>query len=686
MARAIAANPPRMRRLGEYSAHLLLTCAAYYVAGRIGLSTPFTSNNISPFWPASGVALSAVLIFGYRVWPGIALAAFLVNSSAIPHVAALGLACGNTLSALTGAYLLRRLPKFDATLSRLRDVLGLIAFAALGSTMVSATIGVATLRATSVHPWSGILSAWLMYWLGDAMGVLLVAPLLLTLRDLWRICRSSQALELASLLLLLSLGCYIIFSEQKVFPVRLHVLAFAVFPFVLWAAIRFGVSGCALATLLIGVVATTETAFGSGPFSQNSPLTNALLLQAYFGVFAVSGLTLAADVAEREKLERERELLIREQAMREARLQLAAIVESSADAILSKDLDGTITHWNHAAEQLYGYSPHEAVGKSAALLTAPERVADFPEIMRRVRSHERIKDYETIHQRKDGSRVEVSLSVSPILDGNGKVVGAAAIARDISSRKRAEEALMKAEKLSATGRLAASIAHEINNPLESLINLMYLMNQSEKLEGSTREYLSLAQQELRRAAHITKQMLAFHRRSSHPTPIRVGEALDNVLELYAPTTRNSGITVVKRYERDVVIRAFAEEIHQVIANLVRNAIEAVGTAGTIRVHVWRSREWCENGREGARIVIADTGPGIASENRERIFEPFFTTKGENGTGLGLWISNGIVQKHGGSIRVRSSTRTPGRGTVFNIFLPSASTYPSSEAAKNAARA
>ena len=150
-----------------------------------------------------------------------------------------------------------------------------------------------------------------------------------------------------------------------------------------------------------------------------------------------------------------------------------------------------------------------------------------------------------------------SLSVSPILDGSGKVVGAAAIARDISSRKRAEEALMKAEKLSATGRLAASIAHEINNPLESLINLMYLMNQSEKLEGSTREYLSLAQQELRRAAHITKQMLAFHRRSLRPTPIRLGEALDNVLELYAPTTKNSRITVVKRYEADVVDRRFS---------------------------------------------------------------------------------------------------------------------------------
>ena len=335
------------------------------------------------------------------------MAALLVNWSAIPHLrhwdSRAGILCRRSL-----AHICCDEPsEFDVTLSRLRDVLGLDRVCGAGQHHGERHIGVATLRATSVHPWSGILSAWLMYWLGDAMGVLLVAPLLLTLRDLWRICRSRDALELVPLVLLLSLGCYIIFGEQKVFPIRLHVLAFAIFPFVLWAAIRFGVSGCALATLLIGVVATTETAFGSGPFAQNSPLTNALLLQAYFGVFAVSGLTLAADIAQRENLEREREHLIREQARREARLQLAAIVESSADAILSKDLDGTITHWNYAAEQLYGYSQQEAVGKSAALLTAPERVDDFPEIMRRVRNDERIKDYETIHQRKDGSRVEV---------------------------------------------------------------------------------------------------------------------------------------------------------------------------------------------------------------------------------------------------------------------------------------
>src|SRR6516225_1251738 len=326
------------RSLRTYWLQVLTVFVAYLAAGKVGLSTPFTSNNISPVWPASGVALTAVLLFGYRVWPGIAAAAFLVNWGALPHVAAAGLACGNTLAALTAAFLLRRITNFDVSLSRLRDLLGLIAYAALGSTTVSASIGVAVLFTTRVHPWSGALSAWVIYWLGDAMGVLLVGPLLLTLPRLLKICRSPRAVELALLLVLLSITCFAIFSDQQVLPVKLHVLAFAVFPFVLWAAIRFGVSGCALSTLLIAVIATTETALGSGPFAQNTPLTNALLLQAFFGVLSVSGLALAAVIAERENLESEREQLIREQVLREARLQLAAIVESSADAIISEDM------------------------------------------------------------------------------------------------------------------------------------------------------------------------------------------------------------------------------------------------------------------------------------------------------------------------------------------------------------
>jgi integral membrane sensor domain MASE1 len=325
-------------RASRKYAQIAVVFAAYFITGRLGLVTPFTSGNISPVWPAAGVALAAALLCGFRVWPGIAGGAFLVNFlSPIPYIAAFGLAFGNTLAALTGAFLLRRIPNFHTSLSRLRDVLGLIVLAALGSTMVSATIGVAVLFGTHVRPWSDAGSAWLMYWLGDGMGVLLLAPVVMTFHNLFKIRNTAQIAELVALLALLATACFAIFSDHLFAALRLHVLAFAVFPFVIWAAIRFGVSGCGLSNLVIAAIATVETALGSGPFAQNNAFINAALLQVFFAVLSISGLILAAVVAERELAERERERLSREHLIQEAQLRLASIVESSDDAIIGKN-------------------------------------------------------------------------------------------------------------------------------------------------------------------------------------------------------------------------------------------------------------------------------------------------------------------------------------------------------------
>lgn len=180
-------------------------------------------------------------------------------------------------------------------------------------------------------------------------------------------------------------------------------------------------------------------------------------------------------------------------------------------------------------------------------------------------------------------------------------------------------------------------------------------------------------------------MLAFHRHSLQPVPVSPAKLLDSILDLYDSELHKGDIFVVKRYESAVRTNIFPDEIQQVFANLIRNAIEAVSRHGAITVHVFASRRWTADAQQGVRVVIADNGPGIPEENRERIFEPFFTTKGENGTGLGLWITGGIVHKHGGSIRVRSSTKVGRSGTVFNIFLPTAATSVSVESG-SAARA
>jgi signal transduction histidine kinase len=247
---------------------------------------------------------------------------------------------------------------------------------------------------------------------------------------------------------------------------------------------------------------------------------------------------------------------------------------------------------------------------------------------------------------------------------------AEALKTEIRERQRTQEALVHAEKGAALGRLAASIAHEINNPLTSLTNLLYLLQAQMASDPAAGHYASLADQELRRIARITKQMLGFYRESATPVSLKLSEIADGILELYEAQLSKHNITVDRQYAVEGVIEGFPAEMRQLFANLIGNAIEAAGHQGKVQVRISRACNWANPRRAGVRVSIADSGPGIAAANRQKIFDPFFTTKGESGTGLGLWVSQGIVHKHRGSIRFRSNAEKGRyRGTVFSIFLP-----------------
>ena len=438
-------SPPAMA--GQLT-QIAIVFVAYYLAGKLGQATAnIRSGNLGPVWPAYGVALAAILIYGYRVWFGVAAAAFVVAwLSPVPAIAAAGQAAGATLAALTGAYLLRSAAKFEPTLSRLQDAMMMIVVGAFGSTLVSASIGVSALYATHVQSYSGLGRAWLIYWLGDATGALLVTPLVLTLPALlwtrpWR-----RSAELGMLLLLLTAASFAVFSDFVLFRLQMEVVAFALLPFVMWAAIRFGMSGATMANFIVATIATTETAFGYGPFSRNTPFINAVLLDGFFAVLAVSGMALAAVIAEREQAQWEREQLVREQAVLEARLRLATIVESSNDAVIGTDIDGAITDWNKAAENLYGYTVGEVIGKPIFLLTPPERVSSCAEVIKGVKQGVPVIHYETVRRKKDGTEVEVSITGSPILGMNGEVIGLSSIERDIAERKRQVAELRDSEE------------------------------------------------------------------------------------------------------------------------------------------------------------------------------------------------------------------------------------------------
>jgi two-component system, chemotaxis family, CheB/CheR fusion protein len=349
---------------------------------------------------------------------------------------------------------------------------------------------------------------------------------------------------------------------------------------------------------------------------------------------------------------------------------LASIVEDSDDAILSKNLEGTILTWNKAAERMYGYRPEEVIGKNVSILLPPDRPQEVREILQRLRLGEKIEHYETRRRTKDGGVLYVSLTISPVRDAEGKVFGASTIARDITQTKMAEEALRNSERLAVAGRMAATVAHEINNPLETVTNVLYLLSRNQGLDEGARKYLKIADEELRRIAQITRSTLGLYReRDTTPGAVNLSEMIDNLLMFYQRQVQSLGVKVEKRYDSVGRVVGVSGELRQVIANLLANAIDALSVAGTkLKIHVYESADWQNLSKRGIRVVVADDGPGINAEIQVNLFRPFYTTKGQKGTGLGLWVSRGIVTKHGGTIRLRSRTGIR-HGTCFAVFLP-----------------
>jgi signal transduction histidine kinase len=280
-------------------------------------------------------------------------------------------------------------------------------------------------------------------------------------------------------------------------------------------------------------------------------------------------------------------------------------------------------------------------------------------------------EYETEYRTMfpDGSIHWISARARATFDKAGQPDRMIGIAMDITSNKLAEDALRKSEKLAAAGRLAATIAHEINNPLEAVTNLLYILRLNDKWDDNARTYVAQAEHELARIAHVTRQTLGFYRETTSPQVMELPKIVEEALTLYLPRIQAKNIRLSREYDETVKVTGLPGEIRQVVSNLVANAIDALPPAGALRIRVRHCRELHNSHRPGGRIVIADSGSGITRDHRKKLFEPFYTTKQDVGTGLGLWVSREIVQKHGGNITLRSSV-APGRtGTVFSIFLP-----------------
>ncbi len=374
-----------------------------------------------------------------------------------------------------------------------------------------------------------------------------------------------------------------------------------------------------------------------------------------FGIF-VHGYDVTEEVSARNKIE-------------ELAETNRAIADNAASALFLMDARGCATFMNPAAVQMTGYDLEELRDRPLHdyVHFRHEDGREFPidecPIVACFRNSNTLRNHEDRFLRKDGSMFPVSCSFTP-MHSAGEVRGGVLEVRDITQQKKAEEALRKSEMLATAGRFAATIAHEINNPLAGAVNLLYLARTSDAVTPKLKTYLDEADNQLQRVAQIARQTLGFYRERSTPASLNLASVVDSVLPLYAPKLEARSVIVQRDYLEARNIVANAGEVRQVISNLLTNSIDALPTGGHLKLRVKRSP------RAGyTRLMIADSGGGVHRENFKKIFEPFFTTKRDVGTGLGLWVTHEIVKNHGGHMRFASSTREGKSGTTFVIDWP-----------------
>jgi len=358
--------------------------------------------------------------------------------------------------------------------------------------------------------------------------------------------------------------------------------------------------------------------------------------------------------------------------------RLALTVDSSQDAIIGKTLDGIITHWNKGAEQIYGYKAVEVIGKSISILCPSDRADEIPQILERIRRGERVEYFESVRITKDGRRLHVSISVSPVCDSEGRIVGASAIARDITAQKRAEDQLRQAQKMEAVGRLAGGVAHDFNNILGIIIACSELLRGRVDAHSESSQYLDNIKKAAERGASLTRQLLAFSRRQPvQPKILDLNERLKEVSKLLRPLMGDDVKIVVSPSSAPAIVEADAGQLDQIVLNLAVNARDAMPNGGKLILEV-ASQNFDDAFAEQhppmtagryVMLAVSDNGCGMDQVTVSRIFEPFFTTKETGkGTGLGLATVYGIVKQGGGHIWVYSE---PGHGTTFKIYLPCA---------------
>jgi PAS domain S-box-containing protein len=405
---------------------------------------------------------------------------------------------------------------------------------------------------------------------------------------------------------------------------------------------------------------------------QKSIRITVLCIYAASGIAALGIILLAVSIL-REMETRERDAA----ALRQSEEWFRVTLSSIGDGVIATDGHGLVSFLNPVAEQLTGTSLKEARGKKIGDVfpifnEATNNPVDNPvDKVLALGSVVGLANH-TVLRHRDGHLLPIEDSAAPITDDSGKLIGVVLVLHDASRERNLQDVLRRTEKLAAAARLAATVSHEINNPLEAIGNLIFLAKTSPDAPERVITQLQLAEQELARVSHITRQTLGFYRESTSPTSVHIPTLVESVLTLYSNKLQVKQIKVQLALEACPPILGLAGEIQQLVSNIVSNAIDAVPVSGTLKID---ASPVTLAGRESIRLKVEDDGPGIAPENLKRIFEPFFTTKKDVGTGLGLWVCKEIAERHGGTVQVESKNGNGGKGAIFTVLLPDSEALP-----------
>ncbi len=654
-------------------AGILGTALIYFAAAKLGFVFAFVAKQVTVVWPPTGIALAALLVLGPRAWPGITLGAFLANvTTDEPLWTAGGIAVGNTLEAVVGAWLLHRLD-FRTTLDRLRDVLVLIVGGALLSTMVSATIG-ATNLCLAREPWTNFWSLWRVWYIGDGMGDLVVAPLLLLWSRVPRLALDRRRPpETAALLGSAALVTLLVFAGRLGIGLRDYPLHYAVFPLVIWAALRFGQIGTTAVTFIVSGVAIWSTANGLGPFAHGTVHESLVMLQLFMAVVAGSGLLLGAAIAERDTAEARRAADYGALQVSEERLRLA--LEAGRLGVWDWNVGTGQVQWSENLEPMHGLSRGSFPGtlEGFQALVHPDDRARVNEAIRRALEEGNGYDIEFRNLWPDGSVHTIGAKGRVLRDAQGRPVRMLGTAMDVTDRRRLEDDLRgHAEQLADADRrkdeFLAMLAHELRNPLAPLGTSLELLGSP--VSGRER-FLDMAKRQVRHLVRLVDDLLDVSRITRgkitlRKEPVLLADVVARAVELARPLVdaRGHALTVSLPPE-PVRVEADAVRLTQVFANLLGNAAKYTPPRGSI----WLTAE-CVG--EEVAVRVRDTGVGLPPELLPHIFDLFVQgdaslDRTRGGLGIGLTLVRALVELHGGRVEARSAGLE--KGSEFVAWLP-----------------